>query len=209
VSSAMGPTVNGVADGRSRWARAGGMGVLHRNLPVAEQGRPGPRTVKRSEAGMGHRTPSPCSPDNTRWPRSTRCARGFRISGLPVVDDTGELVGIITNRDMRFEVDQFQARLRGDDQGAADHPRGRAYPPRRRWVCCGATRLIEAGRFVDGHGKLTGLITVKDFVKNRAVPVCPPRTATAGCWSARPFGGRRRFVDSAAMTLVDGGRRTC
>ena len=49
--------------------------------------------------------PVTCSPDNTLAEVDAMCAR-FRISGLPVVDDTGALVGIITNRDMRFEVDR-------------------------------------------------------------------------------------------------------
>ena len=102
-------------------ARAGGMGVLHRNLPVAEQAGQ-VETVKRSEAGMVT-DPVTCSPDNTLAEVDAMCAR-FRISGLPVVDDTGSLVGIITNRDMRFEVDQIQAGVRGDDQGAADHRAG-------------------------------------------------------------------------------------
>ena len=84
-------------------ARAGGMGVLHRNLPVAEQAGQ-VEMVKRSEAGMVT-DPVTCSPDNTLAEVDAMCAR-FRISGLPVVDDAGALVGIITNRDMRFEVDQ-------------------------------------------------------------------------------------------------------
>src|ERR1700684_4029725 len=84
-------------------ARAGGIGVLHRNLPISEQaGRV--ETVKRSEAGMVT-DPVTCHPDNTLAQVDAMCAR-FRISGLPVIDDTGSLVGIITNRDMRFEVDQ-------------------------------------------------------------------------------------------------------
>lgn len=60
--------------------------------------------VKRSEAGMVT-DPVTCRPDNTLAQVDALCAR-FRISGLPVVDDDGALVGIITNRDMRFEVDQ-------------------------------------------------------------------------------------------------------
>src|SRR6185437_7109884 len=83
-------------------ARAGGMGVLHRNLPVAEQAGQ-VETVKRSEAGMVT-DPVTCRPDNTLAEVDAMCAR-FRISGLPVVDGDGALVGIITNRDMRFEVD--------------------------------------------------------------------------------------------------------
>ena len=65
-------------------ARAGGMGVLHRNLPVAEQAGQ-VETVKRSEAGMVT-DPVTCSPDNTLAEVDAMCAR-FRISGLPVVDD--------------------------------------------------------------------------------------------------------------------------
>src|ERR1700746_364860 len=84
-------------------ARAGGMGVLHRNLSIAEQAGQ-VEMVKRSEAGMVT-DPVTCSPDHTLAEVDAMCAR-FRISGLPVVDDKGSLVGIITNRDMRFEVDQ-------------------------------------------------------------------------------------------------------
>lgn len=61
-------------------------------------------TVKRSEAGMVT-DPVTCKPTDTLADVDAKCAR-FRISGLPVTDDAGQLVGIITNRDMRFEVDQ-------------------------------------------------------------------------------------------------------
>src|ERR1700693_1184814 len=84
-------------------ARAGGMGVLHRNLSVGEQAGQ-VEMVKRSEAGMVT-DPVTCRPDNTLAEVDAMCAK-FRISGLPVVDGSGALVGIITNRDMRFEVDQ-------------------------------------------------------------------------------------------------------
>ena len=83
-------------------ARAGGLGVLHRNLSIAEQAAQ-VEMVKRSEAGMVT-DPVTCSPDNTLAEVDAMCAR-FHISGLPVVDGAGALVGIITNRDMRFEVD--------------------------------------------------------------------------------------------------------
>src|SRR6185436_14721225 len=83
-------------------ARQGGMGVLHRNLSIAEQAGQ-VEMVKRSEAGMVT-DPVTCSPENTLAEVDAMCAR-FRISGLPVVDAQGSLVGIITNRDMRFEVD--------------------------------------------------------------------------------------------------------
>src|SRR6201996_1304262 len=70
-------------------ARAGGLGVLHRNLPISEQAGQ-VETVKRSEAGMVT-DPVTCHPDNTLAQVEAMCAK-FRISGLPVVDDSGALV---------------------------------------------------------------------------------------------------------------------
>src|SRR5919202_1603597 len=83
-------------------ARQGGIGILQRNLPIEEQARQA-ETVKRSEAGMVT-DPITCSPDDTLAEVDALCAR-YRISGVPVTDADGTLVGIITNRDMRFEVD--------------------------------------------------------------------------------------------------------
>ncbi|HEX2073267.1 MAG TPA: IMP dehydrogenase, partial [Geodermatophilus sp.] len=84
-------------------ARVGGIGVLHRNLAAEEQAGQ-VDLVKRSEAGMVT-NPVTCSPDNTLAEVDALSAR-YRISGAPVVDDDGVLVGIVTNRDMRFETDQ-------------------------------------------------------------------------------------------------------
>ncbi|GAB2639900.1 IMP dehydrogenase [Gordonia jinhuaensis] len=146
-------------------ARAGGMGVLHRNLSIEAQAS-AVETVKRSEAGMVT-NPVTCSPTNTLAEVDAMCAR-YRISGLPVVDDNDELVGIITNRDMRFEVDQnrpvaevmTKAPLITAQEGvSADAALGLL----RR-------NKIEKLPIVDGNGKLTGLITVKDFVKTEQHP---------------------------------------
>ncbi len=146
-------------------ARAGGMGVLHRNLPVAEQAGQ-VETVKRSEAGMVT-DPVTCSPDNTLAEVDAMCAR-FRISGLPVVGTGGELVGIITNRDMRFEVDQ--------NKPVAEVMTKAPLITAREGVSADAAlgllrrHKIEKLPIVDGNGKLTGLITVKDFVKTEQHP---------------------------------------
>ena len=118
-------------------ARAGGMGVLHRNLSAEVQAGQ-VETVKRSEAGMVT-DPVTCKPTDTLAEVDAKCAR-FRISGLPVTDDDGQLVGIITNRDMRFEVDQNRPVVRGDDQVAARSPRRKASPPRPHSGCCAVTR---------------------------------------------------------------------
>ncbi|WP_245662555.1 IMP dehydrogenase [Nocardia vermiculata] len=146
-------------------ARSGGMGVLHRNLAVADQAAQ-VETVKRSEAGMVT-DPVTCRPNDTLAEVDAMCAR-FRISGLPVVDETGALVGIITNRDMRFEVDQnrqvaevmTQAPLITAQEGVTAE------------AALGLLRRhkIEKLPIVDGNGRLRGLITVKDFVKTDQYP---------------------------------------
>ncbi len=147
-------------------ARAGGMGVLHRNLPVAEQAGQ-VEMVKRSEAGMVT-DPVTCRPDNTLAQVEALCAR-FRISGLPVVDDDGTLVGIITNRDLRFEVDESKQVA----EVMTKSPLITAQEGVSASAALGLLRRnkIEKLPIVDGRGRLTGLITVKDFVKTEQHPL--------------------------------------
>jgi IMP dehydrogenase len=147
-------------------ARAGGMGVLHRNLAIEDQAGQ-VETVKRSEAGMVT-DPVTCSPTNTLAEVDAMCAR-YRISGLPVVDEVGELVGIITNRDMRFEVDQS----RPVSEVMTKAPLITAQEGVSAEAALGLLRRnkIEKLPIVDGNGKLTGLITVKDFVKTEQHPL--------------------------------------
>src|SRR4051812_30369987 len=97
VSSAM----DTVAEARMAIAiaREGGIGIIHRNLAIEEQASMVDR-VKRSESGM-ITDPITTRPDATIEEVDALCAK-YRISGLPVVDDEGRLVGIVTNRDMRF-----------------------------------------------------------------------------------------------------------
>src|ERR1700739_3757244 len=83
-------------------ARQGGVGVLHRNLSIEDQAQQADM-VKRSEAGM-ITNPVTCGPDATVADVEALCAR-YRISGVPVTDDSGVLLGIVTNRDIRFESD--------------------------------------------------------------------------------------------------------
>ncbi len=80
-------------------ARQGGLGILHRNLAIEEQAAQVDR-VKRSESGM-ITDPITTTPDATIEEVDALCAT-YRISGLPVVDENRRLVGIVTNRDMRF-----------------------------------------------------------------------------------------------------------
>ena len=83
-------------------ARQGGVGVLHRNLSIEEQAQQ-VDMVKRSEAGM-ITDPVTCGPDATIADVERLCGR-YRISGVPVTGPDGVLVGIVTNRDIRFETD--------------------------------------------------------------------------------------------------------
>ncbi|MGW0041750.1 IMP dehydrogenase [Rhodococcus sp. NPDC003348] len=146
-------------------ARAGGMGVLHRNLSTEAQAAQ-VETVKRSEAGMVT-DPVTCKPTDTLADVDAMCAR-FRISGLPVTDEQGQLVGIITNRDMRFEVDQN----RPVSEVMTKAPLITAQEGVTAEAALGLLRRhkIEKLPIVDGQGKLTGLITVKDFVKTEQHP---------------------------------------
>src|SRR6266498_2844967 len=83
-------------------ARQGGLGVLHRNLSIDDQAQQ-VDLVKRSEAGMIAQ-PITIGPEASIGEADAMCAH-YRISGVPVVDNAGVLVGIVTNRDMRFEND--------------------------------------------------------------------------------------------------------
>jgi IMP dehydrogenase len=146
-------------------ARQGGIGILQRNLSVEEQTRQA-ETVKRSEAGMVT-DPVTCSPDDTLAEVDALCAR-FRISGVPVTDADGTLVGIITNRDMRFEVDHTRPVRDVMTKG----PLITAQVGVTAEAALGLLRRhkVEKLPLVDGAGKLRGLITVKDFVKTEQYP---------------------------------------
>ncbi|MEC3982120.1 IMP dehydrogenase [Amycolatopsis sp. H20-H5] len=146
-------------------ARQGGMGVLQRNLPIDVQAAQ-VEVVKRSEAGMVT-DPVTCSPEDNLAEVDSLCAR-YRISGVPVTDAAGMLVGIITNRDMRFEVDH----TRPVHEVMTKLPLVTAQVGVTADAALGLLRRhkIEKLPIVDGAGKLRGLITVKDFVKTEQYP---------------------------------------
>ena len=180
-------------------ARQGGIGILQRNLSIEEQTRQA-ETVKRSEAGMVT-DPVTCSPDDTLAEVDALCAR-FRISGVPVTDADGTLVGIITNRDMRFEVDH----TRPVREVMTKAPLVTAQVGVSAEAALGLLRRhkIEKLPIVDGAGKLRGLITVKDFVKTEQYPNAtkdPDGRLLVRCRGRR----RRRTRYQRAMSLVDAG----
>jgi len=149
-------------------ARQGGLGVLHRNLSIADQAEQ-VDLVKRSESGM-ITNPVTISPDATVGEVDALC-RQFRVSGLPVVDTDGILVGIITNRDMRFvsETDKHTMRVR-EAMTKAPLITGKVGMAPTDAVAIFAKHKIEKLPLVDDAGRLTGLITVKDFDKSEEHP---------------------------------------
>jgi IMP dehydrogenase len=179
-------------------ARQGGIGILQRNLSIEEQARQA-ETVKRSEAGMVT-DPVTCSPTATLAEADALCAR-YRISGVPVTDAEGTLVGIITNRDMRFEVDHTKLVSEVMTKG----PLVTAQVGVSADAALGLLRRhkVEKLPIVDGAGKLRGLITVKDFVKTEQFP-----NATKDPDGRLICGAAVGVGDDAykrAMTLVDCG----
>jgi IMP dehydrogenase len=184
-------------------ARQGGLGVLHRNLPPEEQAQQAD-LVKRSEAGMVT-NPVTCSADDTLADVDAACAR-YRISGLPVVDTDGTLLGIVTNRDIRFEPDHSR-RVREvmTPMPLVTAPVGVEPPEALRLL---REHKVEKLPLVDDDGRLRGLITVKDFVKRDQFPLATKdgdgRLAVAAAVGAgdEAYKRSRLLVDAGVDVLV-------
>jgi IMP dehydrogenase len=146
-------------------ARQGGLGIIHRNLSIEDQAHQ-VDVVKRSEAGMVDE-PITISPDATIGEADAMCAR-YHISGVPVVDDDMRLLGIVTNRDMRFEHDP--ARLVRDVMTPMPLVTGHEGIRSDEAMQLLAQHKIEKLPLVDDRGRLKGLITLKDFVKSDLYP---------------------------------------
>jgi IMP dehydrogenase len=149
-------------------ARLGGIGVLHRNLSIADQAHQ-VEIVKRSESGM-ITDPVTVGPDATLTELDALCAK-YRVSGLPVVDDDRRLLGIITNRDLRFvSPSDFGDRKVHEQMTAMPLITGREGISNAEASELLAKNRVEKLPLVDADGRLTGLITVKDFVKTEKYP---------------------------------------
>ncbi|MCJ8335793.1 MAG: IMP dehydrogenase, partial [Epibacterium sp.] len=138
-------------------AQAGGMGVIHKNLDVDEQSRQ-VRRVKRFESGIVY-NPITLKPDQTLADAKALQER-YRVTGFPVVDEESRVVGIVTNRDMRFATDDatpVRVMMTSDNlamlQEPADLEEAKNLMKARR---------IEKLLVSDETGKLTGLLTLKD-----------------------------------------------
>lgn len=147
-------------------AQAGGLGVLHRNMTIEEQAEQ-VRTVKRYESGMVI-NPVTVSPDTTLG-EVRQIVERKKITGFPVVDPaTGKLVGMLTNRDMRFESDpsiKASALMTTGDLITVREGAGRE----EAWNLL-RTRKIERVIVVDEAYRAVGLITMKDIEKAQAFP---------------------------------------
>jgi len=146
-------------------AREGGIGVIHRNLSIAEQIAEVDK-VKRSESGM---ISEPVTlPPDARVADALELMARYKISGVPITDADGRLVGILTNRDLRFEDDIAQpVSALMTERDVVTAPTGTTLPEAEAIL---RRHKIEKLPIVDAEGRLTGLITVKDIQKRVDYP---------------------------------------
>jgi IMP dehydrogenase len=146
-------------------ARAGGIGVVHRNLAIDDQVAEVDK-VKRSEAGM---IVEPVTlPPDAPVAEALALMAHYRISGVPITAADGTLVGILTNRDLRFETDTDQpvsALMTATNLITA--PVGTTLPEAEQIL---HRNKVEKLPVVDADGRLEGLITVKDISKRQEYP---------------------------------------
>jgi IMP dehydrogenase len=146
-------------------AREGGIGVIHKNMPLEEQARQ-VRRVKRAESVMIHE-PITIRKEGTVNDALT-LMKEYKIGGIPVVDENNTLIGIVTNRDLRFQQDMQRAIdevMTSENIITTGHNTGLAE----------AAEILQAYKIeklpvVDGNHKLIGLITYKDITKSKDRP---------------------------------------
>ena len=146
-------------------AREGAVGVIHRNMPIDRQAEEVDR-VKRSEHGV-ITDPFKLNPETTIQEAVNLMAR-YRISGVPITDDKGLLVGILTNRDIRFETDYSRPiSERMTSKNLVTTKEGTSLEQAEALL---ADHRIDKLPIVDADGYLKGLITIKDIEKVRRHP---------------------------------------
>lgn len=146
-------------------ARLGGIGIIHKNMDIAAQVLQCTK-VKKSESGMII-DPITIKPDQTLQDAEDIMA-SYRISGVPVVDDNGILVGILTNRDMRFTKDYTQKAV--DEMTVMPLVTAKEGTTLEEAAEIMHASKIEKLPIVDNNNKLIGLITIKDINKKREYP---------------------------------------
>ena len=184
-------------------AQAGGMGVIHRNFDIAGQAQE-VRRVKRFESGIVY-NPITLRADQTRADAMEMRTR-YNVSGFPVVDDQGRVVGILTNRDMRFAQDDttpVSAMMTSDNLAILMEPADRAQA-----IDLMKERRIEKLLVTDGTGKLTGLLTLKDTEQSVLFPTaCKDdlgrlRVAAASTTGDAGFDRSEALIDAGVDLLV-------
>jgi len=146
-------------------AAQGGLGFIHKNLSIEKQADEVDK-VKRSESGMIFH-PITLKPDNT-VSEALEVMSKYKVSGFPVIDDTGKLVGILTNRDLRFEPNlSLQVKDLMTKENLITAPEGTTLADAERIL---QQYRIEKLPVVDKAGNLKGLITYKDIVKKKKYP---------------------------------------
>ncbi len=146
-------------------ARLGGIGIIHKNMDIASQARQ-VKQVKKSESGMII-DPVSVTPDATLRDADIKMGE-LRISGVPVVDENGVLIGILTNRDMRFEKDY--AKKVGDVMTKMPLVTGTKGMSLDDAADIMHQHKIEKLPVIDADGKLQGLYTIKDIKKRIEYP---------------------------------------
>ncbi|NIZ62778.1 IMP dehydrogenase [Sedimentitalea sp. CY04] len=184
-------------------AQAGGMGVIHKNLSVEEQAKQ-VRRVKRFESGIVY-NPITLTADQTLADAKELQER-YRVTGFPVVDGCGRVVGIVTNRDMRFASDDktpVSVMMSSDNLAVLQEPADLAEAKSLM-----ESRRIEKLLVTDESGKLTGLLTLKDIEQAVLNPTaCKDdlgrlRVAAASSVGDSGFERTEALVDAGADIVV-------
>ena len=197
VSAAMDTvTESGMAIAMARW---GGIGVIHKNMTVERQAAEIDR-VKRSESGM---ILNPITLGADRPLReAAQLMQRFKISGVPIVDGAGKLIGIVTNRDLQFERNLDQPiREAMTKEGLVTAPVGTDLDEAERIL---AKHRIEKLPVVDAQGVLKGLITVKDIFKRKEHPNAN-KDQHGRLRVAAAVGGTKAAALDRARVLLDAG----
>ena len=186
-------------------AQAGGMGVIHRNLDINAQARE-VRRVKRFESGIVY-SPITLTPNQT-LADAKRLQERYSVTGFPVVDEIGRVVGIVTNRDMRFANDfktPVWAMMSSKNLAVLNEPADRAQA-----INLMKERRIEKLLITDKDGKLTGLLTLKDTEQAVLNPTaCKDelgrlRVAAASTVGDEGFERSKALIDSGVdMVVID------
>ena len=177
-------------------AREGGIGVIHKNMSIDAQAEQVDQ-VKRSENGV-ITNPFSLTAERTIGEADQLMAK-FRISGVPIVDTDGKLIGIITNRDMKFETDMSQ--LISNVMTSKNLVTGRVGTTLEEAKAILHTNKIEKLPLVDDSGRLRGLITIKDIKRLSPTPT-PRRTTTVAFSAPQPSASPAIFWTEQALLLT-------